>query len=512
MRCWRGMSRRKQTLLLLLGCAFLSQSCEALWGPFGRENPANCVVSSAGCGADEVCEPTSQVCVSALRLDSATPALASSRGGTTVTLRGQRFVAGAAVFVDEQPATDVVVVSSEELRFTLPGSTRGLWRVPVAVQNPSQHRSERRDLFAYYAETLAFESRSIAVSGLPIDAAVGDWNGDQKLDLAVIGIPSSGVQILIGDGSGGFSAAGSVAVGSATMTTNHIASIDGNHDGKSDLLVAAGGSLNLLLGDGQGGFPTRRVLYSAAVGNVLGALAVGDYDGDGRADIVLSDVVSDNSAAKVVLLPNGGDDGFATQSIIETSQPPSLLRIADLTADARSDVLVGIEGTRLSLWRNDGGSARTRIDLPLSGCSARNAAVGDLDHDGRQDLLLRCDASLRPLLSLGDGQFSPLSDHPLPPPSSLSRSLALSDLNGDGWLDGGMGSGDGSGGAKVVGVLGDGMGGFSAEQEIAGYPASMLNVAHSLQTADWDGDGKIDVLSLSSSANPSCRLLLNRSR
>ena len=427
MRCWFGTSRKKQTLPLLLGCVFFSQSCEALWGPFGRENPANCAVSSAGCGADEVCEPTSQVCVSAVRLDSASPALASSRGGTLVTLRGQRFVTGASVFVDEQPAADVVVVSSEELRFTLPASTRGLWRVPIAVQNPSQHRSERRDLFAYYAETLAFESRSISVSGLPIGAAVGDWNGDQKLDLALIGIPSSGVQILVGDGSGGFSSAGSVAVGSAAMTTNHIASIDGNHDGKRDLLVAAGGSLNLLLGDGQAGFPTRRVLYTAAAGNVLGALAVGDYDGDGRDDIVLSDVVSDNSAATVVLLPNGGDNGFATQSVIESSQPPSLLKIVDLTADARGDILVGIEGTRLSLWRNDGGTARTRMDLPMSGCSGRNVAIGDLNHDGRQDLLVRCDASLRSLLSLGDGQFSPLPDRPLSPPSSLSRALTLTD-------------------------------------------------------------------------------------
>ena len=40
----------------------------------------------------------------------------------------------------------------------------------------------------------------------------------------------------------------------------------------------------------------------------------------------------------------------------------------------------------------------------------------------------------------------------------------------------------------------------------------MLNISHVLQTADWDSDGKIDVLSLSSSANPPCRLLLNRSR
>lgn len=488
----------------LLGGALLSQSCETLWGPFGRDNPENCV-ASPGCLADEVCDPASQVCVSALRLDGISPARAPGRGGATLTLRGQRFVAGATVFVDDQPASGVTVVSPEELRFTLPASTRGLWQVPVAVQNPSQHRSERRDLFAYYADTLSFESRAIAVAGVPIGVASGDWNSDQKLDLALITVPTSGVQVLLGDGSGGFAANTSVAVGSAANKTEHIRSFDGNRDGKADLLVTAGGTLTLLFGDGQGGFPTRRLLYTASGSNHLSALAVGDYDADGRADIVFTDSASDDSAGSVMLLLNGGDDSFATPSLVDSGKPAGTLAIADFTGDGRGDVLVAIEGLRLSLWRNDGGSARTQLDLAIAPCPVSKLAVGDLNADDRPDLLLHCNTTLRPLINQGDGQFSARPD--LPTVNVPNPSLLLSDLNGDGQMDAVVGTT-----SQLVGLLGDGAGGFAAEQEIATYSPATLGTGLVLYPADWDRDGKTDVLSLAKSASPPCRLLLNRSR
>lgn len=495
--------------LLALSGAIGSISCEALWGPFGRDNPANCVASSVGCGIDEVCDAMSQTCVSGLRLETISPALASGRGGTLMTLRGQRFVDGARVFVDEQPASDVVVQSPQELRFTLPPNLRDAWRVPVAVQNPSLYRSERRDLFAYYAETLQFASSSVAVGGVPIGAAAGDWNGDQKLDLALITIPSSGVQILLGDGQGTFRTGNSLAVGGATMTTQHILSFDSNRDGKADLLVAAGGSLTLFLGDGQAGFATRRTLYTATAGHNLRALAVGDYDGDANPDIALTDALAADVSADVLLLLNAGNDSYAAPVTVDTGAVARSLAIADFTGDGRSDLLVGISDTRLSLWRNDGGQARTQIDIPLSGCSGSAVAPADLDSDGRIDLVLLCDATVRPLINQGAGLFAPQPDLSALTPAPT---LAVADLNGDGRLDVVVGRGNGAGDSQVVGFLGDGAGRFATAQEIARYTAMMLTNGHALRTGDWDGDGKTDVLAMSTAASPSCRMLLNRSR
>ena len=509
MRFFVGITPHRLACLLALSGAIGSLSCEALWGPFGRENPTNCVASSAGCGVDEVCDASSQICVSGLQLDRMSPALASGRGGTAMTLHGQRFVDGARVFVDEQPASDVVVQSPQELRFTLPPNLHEAWRVPVAVQNPSLYRSERRDLFAYYAETLQFTSSSVPIGGVPLDAVTGDWNGDQKLDLALISIPSSGVQILLGDGLGAFRSGASIAVGSATMNTQHILTFDSNRDGKADLLVAAGGTLTLFLGDGQAGFLTRRTIYTASMGHNLRALAVGDYDGDGAPDVALTDAVAGDGTGDVVLLLNGGNDSYASPTTIDTGAPAQALAIADFTGDARSDLLVGIRDTRLRLWRNDGGQARTPLDVPLSGCSGSVAAPADLNGDGRLDLVLLCDAAVRPLLNQGTGLFTAQADLPAPTPAPT---LAIVDLNGDGRLDVVAGRGDAGGDSQVVGFLGDGAGGFAAAQQIARYTAMMLNTGHALRTGDWDGDGKIDVLALSIAASPSCRMLLNRSR
>ena len=86
------------------------------------------------------------------------------------------------------------------------------------------------------------------------------------------------------------------------------------------------------------------------------------------------------------------------------------------------------------------------------------------------------------------------------------------EINGDGLLDAGIGRGAAGGDSQVVGLLGDGAGGFATPQEIATYGTTQLSVGHVLHVADWDGDGKIDVLSLSTMSNQPCRLLLNRSR
>lgn len=60
-------------------------------------------------------------------------------------------------------------------------------------------------------------------------------------------------------------------------------------------------------------------------------------------------------------------------------------------------------------------------------------------------------------------------------------------------------------------MLGDGRGGFGAAQQLATYPNTELKGGHGLAVADWDGDGKPDVLSLVRSGGPTCQVLLNRS-
>src|SRR6185295_7564898 len=77
---------------------------------------------------------------------------------------------------------------------------------------------------------------------------VGDFNDDGKQDLAVANLGSSNVSILLGDGTGNFSAAANFGV---AYGPHSIAVGDFNGDGVQDLAVAAQTRGSILLGDGK---------------------------------------------------------------------------------------------------------------------------------------------------------------------------------------------------------------------------------------------------------------------
>jgi hypothetical protein len=83
----------------------------------------------------------------------------------------------------------------------------------------------------------------------PESLAVGDFNGDGKLDLAVANSDSNNIVLLLGDGTGKLAPApsGPLAVGSAPF---FVAAADFNRDSRTDLAVVnyLGASVSILLG------------------------------------------------------------------------------------------------------------------------------------------------------------------------------------------------------------------------------------------------------------------------
>jgi len=215
----------------------------------------------------------------------------------------------------------------------------------------------------------------------PMTVAVGDFNGDGKLDLVTANSSSNNVSVLLGNGDGTFQAA--VNYGSVPEPFA-IATGDFNHDGKLDLAVTSdiGGSVSVLLGKGDGTFQAP-VNYS--VGLTATSLAAGDFNGDGKLDLA---VATDSSNNVSVLLGNG-DGTFQPAVNYGVGVSPRALALGDFNGDGKIDlVTANTYSNNVSvLFGNGDGTFQASVDYPSGSFpQPQSLAVGDFNGDGRLDL------------------------------------------------------------------------------------------------------------------------------
>ncbi|MFI5176876.1 MAG: FG-GAP repeat domain-containing protein, partial [Terriglobia bacterium] len=145
----------------------------------------------------------------------------------------------------------------------------------------------------------------------PFAVAVGDFNSDGKVDMAVTNVGDisgngGSVLIYLGHGDGTFpSTINHTAVNYPSLQRpSGIAVGDFNRDGKLDLAVTeqVSGRVSILIGNGDGSFQTP---VDYATGDAPVSVAVGDFNGDGKADLAVA-----NMNYVSVLLGNG-DGSFS---------------------------------------------------------------------------------------------------------------------------------------------------------------------------------------------------------
>lgn len=185
-------------------------------------------------------------------------------------------------------------------------------------------------------------SSPFGVSSPSTFVAVGDFNGDGKLDLALLSGggqgPPSGVIILLGNGDGTFtpSAGSPIPAGGAPVA---IAVADFNGDGKLDLAVANQGSNNvsILLGNGDGTF-TPSAGSPIPTGTQPYAIAVGDFTGSGKLGLA----VANNGSNTVTILLGNGDGTFtqAANSPVPVGKGPDSLAVGDFNGSGRLGLAV----------------------------------------------------------------------------------------------------------------------------------------------------------------------------
>jgi hypothetical protein len=367
----------------------------------------------------------------------------------------------------------------------------------------------------------------------------GDFNGDGIVDLMVGLPPTNEVELLLGKGDGSFQKPTVVA----GVRYSNFGTADLNQDGILDLVGAASSATSVFLGKGDGTF-TEVATYPGIVEGSL--VAFGDFNGDGKLDVAVGSSYFYGSLFQSIAIYMGNGDGtLQLPSYLNTSDGVASLAAIDVDNDGILDLVAsGGPDNSVSIYLGHGDGTFAPVAQYLSsGAQATGLALGDFRHRGVPDIVTSDGyTGLTMFRNSGTGKLNGPHEYylaqdvagvlsgdfngdgipdvlavvvanpnngsilvmpgqrngtvgaPIQTPLAgevYGTGVAIGDFNGDGKLD--VVYTDyppGIPGTFVATLLGDGDGTFKTG------PTLLVNQPYELFSADFNGDGKLDVVVL----------------
>ena len=318
--------------------------------------------------------------------------------------------------------------------------------------------------------------------------ATADLRGNGHLDLLAIDT-SNGVDVFLGNGDGTFQTPTAVAIPSPGNSGAEAVG-DINHDGKPDLVVASNNSsdgIYVLIGNGDGTFKSP-VFYAQGSNSGAMAVAIGQLTTVANRDIVMGT----GNGAYVYL--NNGDGTFKTPVLYGPAWIDSIV-ITDINGDKKNDLVVSSLSSS-AVWTmlgNGNGTFKAASSFATDGYP-NNVVVADFNGDKKLDFATSNSHGQWVTVGLGngDGTFRSSQSYGYEWNSAINA-MATADLNGDGNLD--IVEGGGGTGVGITVMLGSAHGVFGAPSSIAvGCGEANRSGVNSIALGDVNGDGKVDVV------------------
>ncbi|CAF4754903.1 unnamed protein product, partial [Rotaria sp. Silwood2] len=172
----------------------------------------------------------------------------------------------------------------------------------------------------------------------PVSIVIADFNNDNILDLATANYDTSNVGILLGYGDGSFGIHMTYSTGYDSLPYS-VTVGDFNRDNRPDIAVINSGTSNvgIFLGHGNGSFGIQ-VTFSTGYHSVPYSVATTDVNSDDQLDIIVANYGS--SSIGVLLRYGNGTLGMVRTYFLNSESHPSSVVVGDFNEDNEMDIAV----------------------------------------------------------------------------------------------------------------------------------------------------------------------------